>query len=281
MAGRIAMELQHVRAHYVPRSLNCEGVTWTYLSGGSGDETLLLLPGGPGRAETSFQYIAAFESRYRILAPDYPPAARTVAALVDGLAALLKVEQAQEVHVVGGSYSGLIAQCVIRRQDWPQGMLVLADTGLPRPERARRHRWYRAVIALLPMALTRSLLWLGTYLYVREVDAERGFWQAYLHDLVRSLTKVELLHRFEAWIDFDLNYRFDREHVEQALLIIEAEHDPLFRAAERAALRALYPSAKTHLFVGGGHAASLARAEEYIAVIEAFLGRQMLNAGKH
>jgi pimeloyl-ACP methyl ester carboxylesterase len=129
------------------------------------------------------------------------------------------------------------------------------------------------MVALLPIAVLSMVLRLGTYLYVREIGVDRGFWLAYFHNLVCSLTKGELLHRFDTWIDFDRNYRFVRQYVEQArtVLIIEAEHDPLFRASERAALRALYPSAETHLFIGSGHAASLARTAEYVAVIEAML----------
>lgn len=281
MSVRLAWELQHVRTHYIPRSLEVDGVAWTYLCGGTGSETLLLLPGGPGRAETSFHSIAAFEQRYRILAPDYPSTVRTVRALVDGLIAILKVEQIEQVHVIGGSYSGLIAQCLLRRTNPLPGTLILTDTGLPRRKRAARHRLYRAGIALMPMVLLRMVLWLGAYMYVREIDTGYGFWRDYMQSLARSLSKGDLLSRFDVWIDFDLNYSFegDRSIQSRPILIIETDHDPLFRSAERAALRALYPLATTHRFDDSGHAASLARTDEYIAVIEAFLSEQVPEAG--
>lgn len=40
---------------------------------------------------------------------------------------------------------------------------------------------------------------------------------------------------------------------------------------ERAALKRLYPRARTHTFTGSGHAASLARSSEYVTLINEFL----------
>ncbi len=276
MVSRTAQELQYVRSHYHPRSLDVDGVTWTYLCGGSGNETLLLLPGGPGRAETSFQYIAAFEKRFRILAPDYPPTGRTVSGIVDGLVAMLQAEQIERVHTIGGSYSGLIAQCLVRRQGIPPGALILTDTGVPRPRRARRHRWYRAGIATVPWSLLCIGLWIGARMYVREVATDYAFWRDYMHELARSLTRNELLSRFDIWIDFDRNYTFAdaRLDLSRPILIIETANDPLFRANERAELRALYSNAITHTIADSGHAASLSQTDEYIAVIDTFLKQQ-------
>jgi pimeloyl-ACP methyl ester carboxylesterase len=280
MTGKLAGELASVRARYTPRSLDVEGVPWTYLCGGRGDETLLLLPGGPGRGETSFQYIAAFEQQYRIIAPDYSSTVRTIDKLVEGLVAILDNEQVVQAHVVGGSYSGLVAQCLARRHGSRIGALILSDTGLPRPERVRRHQFYRAIVTLVPMPLLRTVLWLGTCAYVHEISAERAFWRAYFHGIVRSLTRADLLSRLDIWIDFDRHYVFgsDVEKPDSPVLIVEADRDPLFRPAERVALRRLYPRAETHLFLRGGHAASLARTDEYIAVFDAFLSRRHVHS---
>ena len=49
------------------------GASWSYFDCGHGAATLLLLPGAPGLAEMAFPYLLAFEPRYRMLAPSYPP----------------------------------------------------------------------------------------------------------------------------------------------------------------------------------------------------------------
>jgi len=40
----------------------------------------------------------------------------------------------------------------------------------------------------------------------------------------------------------------------------------------REALKALYPQARVHTFHGSGHVASIAKLDEYVAVIRDFLG---------
>lgn len=52
------------------------------------------------------------------------------------------------------------------------------------------------------------------------------------------------------------------------------DDDPSTPEAVRTKLQALYPGARMHLFHGGGHAASIARQEEYLAVIDEFLRQQ-------
>ena len=62
------------RGHRIDRR-TLDGVEWQYITCGSGDQpdpALVLLPGGPGRAQTSWQYIQALEGSHRILAPSYP-----------------------------------------------------------------------------------------------------------------------------------------------------------------------------------------------------------------
>ena len=80
--------------------------------------------------------------------------------------------------------------------------------------------------------------------------------------------------RLRAWIDFDQNYCFSPDDLHGwmgHMLIIEAAHDAVFSRGERAALKRLYPWARTHTFTGSGHAASLARSSEYVALIAEFL----------
>src|SRR5215213_1875932 len=78
-------ELREFRATHPPKHISVAGVGWDYLATGAGEEALLLLPGGAMVAEAGFTRIPAFEDRYRVIAPDYPPVS-TAAQLLDGLA---------------------------------------------------------------------------------------------------------------------------------------------------------------------------------------------------
>jgi pimeloyl-ACP methyl ester carboxylesterase len=49
------------------------------------------------------------------------------------------------------------------------------------------------------------------------------------------------------------------------------DNDSIIKAPERAALKALYPQAQVHTFIGAGHGASIIKREEYLSVVKAFL----------
>ncbi len=59
-----------------------------------------------------------------------------MAALLEGIAAILEAEGVQKVHVVGPSFGGWVAQCFVRRFPEKVATLILSDTGLPRKGRA-------------------------------------------------------------------------------------------------------------------------------------------------
>ncbi len=125
-----------------------------------------------------------------------------------------------------------------------------------------------------PLVCIRGLMRLGADLFVRELGGKRAFWRAYFHDFIATVTREECCNRLRAWIDFDQNYCFSPDDLHGwmgHMLIIEAAHDPVFSRGERAALKRLYPRARTHTFTGSGHAASLARSSEYVALINEFL----------
>src|SRR4051812_250322 len=90
------------------------GTRWQYLVGGEGGEVLLILPGAACLAEPGFPLIEAFERRCRVVAPSYPPVC-TMGEVLEGLAAILAAEGIRRVHLFGGSYGAIVAQCLARR----------------------------------------------------------------------------------------------------------------------------------------------------------------------
>lgn len=267
------VELAAFRAAHQLQTRHIAGHEWEYFACGAGAELLLILPGGLAVADTAFRYIRCFEASYRIIAPTYPASATTMAELVHGLAQLSVGEP--QVHVIGGSYSGLVAQCLVRHVPERIGQLVLSDTGLPRPARARQFGRYLPWLSRLPEPLLRGLLRLGVAAFLQPMRENRAFWRRYFTGRIASLTRVACVNHLATWRDFDGRYRFSAADLPAwrgRMLIIEAEHDRLFQRPEQLALRQLYPQAQIYTFENSQHGASLARMDDYIALIAQFLG---------
>jgi pimeloyl-ACP methyl ester carboxylesterase len=64
--------------------------------------------------------------QYQVIAPAYPPTSAMV-DLVGGVAAVLDAEQVSTVHLVGSSFGGYLAQCLVHAH--PAAFQVLAGAG--------------------------------------------------------------------------------------------------------------------------------------------------------
>jgi len=215
-----------------------------------------------------------FEQAYRVLSPSYPSSITTVAGLVDGLADILAAEHIVQVSVVGGSYSGIIAQQFVRRYPGSVKKLILDHAGMPRLDRVRTYEIYSAMLSFLPLAWLRATLKLGKSLSLRSMPTHRVFWSEYFDEMIATLRKEDYLSRIQACIDFDRNYRFacdDLLHWPGSMLIIEADNDSYVPPEEREALKALYPRAQVHTFHGTSHFAWATESEAFLQAIERFL----------
>lgn len=267
-------QLRRFRATHPLKSITLDGVTWDYLLGGQGRETLLILPGLLGLAEMSFQHITLFEKTYRVIVPGYPFGVGALDRLVGGLAALLDAEQIERAHVLGGSFGGLVAQRFVRAYPERVRRLVLSHTGGPRPDRARANRRAVTLFSLLPMRVLRFMLRGATRRSLRDAPEHIAFWEAYSDEMITRLTKADLINRYRLAADFDATSNFTPDDLKDwsgRVLILEGDNDPIAEAAARASLRQLYPQAQVHVFHGSGHVASIAQLDEYTAVITRFL----------
>lgn len=268
-------DLDRFRATHALQHRLIEGHDWEYICCGGGTEALLVLPGGLAVAETAFRYVQRFEPRYHVLAPTYPETITTMAQLADGLAKLVQAEQFAQIHVIGGSYSGLVAQCLVRHAPDLVARLVLSDTGVPRRSRARQYAiTYQPLLRYLPLRVVRWLFYCGVAPVLLRLPAQRAFWWRYFRQRIAIMSRAAYLSHLAAWQDFDRSYAFSAQDLASwrgQLLIIEAERDGLFSRSERIELRRLYAGAQLHTFERSSHGASLARMDEYIDVIERFL----------
>lgn len=269
LAGRHAAFL----AAHPPRRLMLDGAPWELIEAGAG-ETVLLLPGGFGVAATSFLYLADLARDYHTVALTYPPHLERVDELADGVAAVLDRCGVGRAHVVGGSASGAVAQVLVRRHPARVSSLILAQTGPPRPGRAPLAQACAHGCRAMPAALLLALLRLAVLAFLPGPGADQAFWRAHFAAVVGAQDRAALAARFRALAQYDRRCHFtpgDLDAWPGRVAIIEAAHDGLLPAADRAALRALYPRAAVHSLAAGRHVDSVTDPSRQLAALRAGL----------
>jgi pimeloyl-ACP methyl ester carboxylesterase len=247
-----------------------EGRAWRYRRGGDGADAVLLLTGVLGAGDFAFQQVAALERHFRVLVPDYPPAS-SLSELVEGIVGVLDAEGVASVHVVAGSFGGMAAQALVRRHPERVRSLVLSHTGTPEPG-ARARRLATLPLAIIPGGLLRGLFRRRLRGSFAGADP---FWARYFDETTARLGRADFLSRVRVALDF-AEERYGPHDLDAwpgRILILDADHDPLFPERRQQAVRALYPRAEVHTFRGTGHAAAILDPEGYAAVILRFLER--------
>jgi 2-hydroxy-6-oxonona-2,4-dienedioate hydrolase len=205
------------------------------------------------------------------VAIEYPAVERLDDA-VRGLATVLDAERIGTADVVGGSFGGLLAQALIRAIPHRVRRVVLSATGPADPAR-RNDRWAR-LFARVPMALTRGLLRVIVRASLARVGDEAPFWREFYNRAVRDVTRDDIHARYALSADIDRLGPPTPEELARwhgAVLIVEGDHDPVASARTRAALRAIFPTARVRTIAGGGHAVSMERPLEWAGAVRDFV----------
>jgi pimeloyl-ACP methyl ester carboxylesterase len=265
--------LSSFRTAHPRQQVDLLGVTWSYLLGGQGSETLLILPGGERLGDVAFPLMEQFEPACRCLYPAYPPLA-TMEALLDGLAALLDRLSIAQVILFAASFGGDVGQCFVRTYPERVSKLILLNTGLPEAQLGKAARLGKVLISLLPLRIMRLLLQRRLMRGLAVRSEEQPLFQAILRELVAHLTRADLLSAFDGTIDYHLHYRFSPEDLSTwsgNVLILQSDDDPVTTPARRLALRQVYPQAQMHLFQQAGHTPFLSQPDEFYPLVRTFL----------
>jgi pimeloyl-ACP methyl ester carboxylesterase len=249
-----------------------DGQSWEYILTGEGDN-LLMLPGFFGVAGTDFRYILAFEGQYRVISVTYPQAGNSVSALVDGLAAFMDGMGIAQVHLLGGSYSGYIAQAFVRRYPQRVGGLILAQTGPPRRKYLPLAFLLSTLFRWIPPGASRWLMSRITTWFLPLDTPQQSFWRAYFLGLIQSFSHRAVYNRFRVALDYHRSYRFspaDLAGWPGDILILESSHDNLLSSEDLKSLRRLYPQAQCRI-ISGDHVQSVDQPGVQIAAILRFL----------
>jgi pimeloyl-ACP methyl ester carboxylesterase len=223
----------------------------------------------------AFPYIVALSAHYRVIAPSYPASIGSLERLLAGLEELIATEIGGPFHLIGASYSGLVAQyLLVRVPDYVQSLLI-GDTGVPRPERGRAMSVAGKALASLPPVVLHAALFAALTAVLWGRSPAHRFWQRYFKGVVANMTGTELANRVQVWVDMDCQNPacLEVRTWQGPTLLMETIHDPLFSPRERAALWARFAQAEAHTFHSHGHITALTRAPEYIEVMSTFLAR--------
>jgi 3-oxoadipate enol-lactonase len=261
------------------KSLKIRGVEWHYVTGGRGEQTILLFHGAVGGAETMRWLASAFEDEYRTITPTVADVS-TLDAVCDAASAILDREHVARAVVLGGSFGGLVAQAFFKRRRAQVQDLVLLSTGAPSPAVGARTARTTALMRLLPFPFMRGMMRLEMRRHLAAPFPEEyaarvsEFRQRLDHYFDHTLTKRTLLSRVALSVDFNRRESYapaDAAGWPGRVLIIESDDDPLVPPAERRRLRETYPRAFVCTFPGAGHLIPLLRPEELVGLVKAFL----------
>ena len=243
--------------------------TWSYLATGSGAETLLFLHGMGGAYDIWWQQIEALQDSYRILAPTYP-AVSTMEALAEGVIGILNQEGVSEVHLIGSSLGGDLAQYLAAYYPERVKSAVFGNTFVA-------DRSFRDMAAPMFAPLRWAPEWLIRYQFRKGVQSQHypasgnsDFLRAYL--LEQGYGAMEIAQfKNRALCVLDI---YDKRLTKDIpLLIIESDNDPLVPEPFRAQVKTTYPGAAVYTFSGAGHFPYLSHPDTYTRVLIEHLNR--------
>lgn len=242
----------------------------------NGSPPLVILPGA--LLDASAALVARFGAARRVHSVRYSTAT-TMTALVGDVAAQLADAGITRADVLGSSYGGWVAQCLVRRHPRLVRHLILVHTFVLRGADAKRFRAGLALWRVMPVAIMRKLGALRVRRLLRPIQQslpeEHARLESALLAEIDSPAAFERLHRqntcmLESCTAFAAAPGDLAQH-DGRILIVESDDDPAIRPPDRARLREMYPQAQVRTFHGTGHVTARAAPEELAAAVESFL----------
>ncbi|MFN0178457.1 MAG: alpha/beta fold hydrolase [Gemmatimonadales bacterium] len=259
----LAADLAEFTASHPVSSLRRHEGEVRYRVSGDGQPAIVLLTGALGIGHLGFQVHRALESRFRILAPDYPDTDQPARLLAD-LVAMLDAEGIGRAVIHGSSFGGLIAQRLVDRVPDRIAGLILSHTGLVAT--AGSPGWLLALVERLPKR------WVVGSLTKRLRGLMRGADPAWLPLFDNGLARLGtegLFRRLRLGAGL-AKMPEPAGRWRGPALLIDSDDDPAVRPAARAALRRAFPDASQHTFHGTGHIAPVLDPIGYAEIVAAF-----------
>ena len=272
VGARLAEQLTDFRRTHPPRTIEVDGKSWRYICAGSGDKSLLMMPGALGSAELGFQLIDWWAPRMKIVTPYYI-AGRSIAETQTVLERILDAEGIDKISVLGSSFGGTLAQSWTRAHAERTERMVLSHTIAPDPRYKRHMALMTLFMRMLPLRAGKAMMRRKVDKILPEEFEARDFWNDFFIELTDELTKSYLVNILRCMGEFigSEPTTDDLGGWQGETLILESDNDTSVKEEERAAVRALYPRARVHTFRGSGHASAIVDAHRYAEIVAEFL----------
>jgi pimeloyl-ACP methyl ester carboxylesterase len=239
---------------------------------GEGASVLVVLPGIVGSADALAGLGYDLASTHRTCLVHYPTVP-SLDALLASLDAMRTREGGGAVSVCGGSFGALVAQAWLSRRPEAFSALVLSGAGPPDAARAVKNARLLPWMARLPMPAWRALLRLAVRLSIAKAP-ERDVWRSFYGAAIAALRWPDLESRYRVSIGVDQSGPALDAAVTGwpgRVLVLEGVRDAVASARHRAALRAVFPAARFHVFADAGHGLALEQPEAWLRVVTDFL----------
>jgi pimeloyl-ACP methyl ester carboxylesterase len=267
-------ELLEFRSTHPVQQRSIDGIEWHYILSGTGSETILIVSGLTGTAETAYKSILNLEKDYRVLSLSYPPYTE-MDKFLDGLVKLLDLEGIRHVHFRGGSLGAGVGHLLVRRHPDRVNKLVLSSFGLYGKKKLWQVKQFVRLFNFLPYWLISKYYRIVLPQLLTEVEeSKRSFYLAYMNDLLDlQNSKKILMSQYRMMLDMFENpsYNLSKQLEVNCVLIFQGENDTGFNRNEQAAFRQTYPNANIHIFAEAGHFAGITYEDEQNKIIREFL----------
>jgi len=271
----LAEQLELFREAHPVRQVTSSGMEWDFLVGGSGVQTLFLMPGITGKAEDHFALMVALEDEFRVISVGCPNDFSHVPDLMYAAALIMDDQSILEACIVGHGLGAMFAECFMLQYPERTTGLILANMAHPGTIREVMLRAILGIAPFLPREWLNKQLTLGLH-HLLQGSLDGEFWAPLLADSVTSLPKTGFEDRIDCILDALPRYptkRLDIDAWRRRVLILDSDNDPAFTLSERNALRELYPQAVAHELLGAGHFSPYTQPEEFTAVVRSFLNQ--------
>lgn len=264
------------RESYPYQTAEIGGNQWRFIDTGEGEQVLFIPAGGTAVAEVSFNSLAHFAQKYRVISPDYPPIEK-INDLFEGFIQLLDKLGVDQFAVMGGSYGGWMVQSFVRQYPERINKMVITAVGPPNKENsqelARLMVWFQITPTfLLRWMINRSFSRLEST--KAEIPEFALMWALVREAVYFRIGRADILALMERLIDQTENYSFSAEDLQSwpgRILLVFGSQDPGTPPEKREEMIKLYPQAQVKVFSGGEHGIAITHQQEYFAVIDDFL----------
>lgn len=251
---------------------------------GSGSRAALFLPSGMAHGEIWFPYLMELSSDIRVIAVSYP-AKKTIEEYCSQIHELLAQLGVTKVQLIAHAIGGLIAQTYVRMYPEETESMALCMSGAPAKglDGEARERWMHRrkmywSYYFAPFDPLRMRMAYQTYYSMCPPDMEEDliFWRAFISETYEYYVykKQYLYLNMLAVPDIYERLPFEKGDLKGwngRVLLMHAQKDQYYSAAEQKLLEELYPGARVETLGPAGQMALQADERQAVSLLRQFI----------